>query len=82
MEEILSAPDGLAHLHIQESKHELLSIKFIPLSTLRLRWYRIQVDLDSTINLHPATLPNGTYYCVLLAKHPNNIHKSKIFILW
>ena len=74
IEETPFDPTGLTHLHIQESKHKLLFIKFTPVSTLRRRWYLIQVDLDSP--------PNGIYYCVFLAIHPNNIHKSDKFNKW
>ena len=82
IEEILFSPARLAHLHIQESKHKLLFIKFIPVSTLRPCWYLIQVYLDSTLDMYPVTTPNVTYYCVFLAKHPNDIHKSNKFSRW
>ena len=67
---------GLNHLQNQESKHKLLFIEFTPVSTLRLHEYFIQVDLDSNLDMYPSTPPNGTYYCVFLAKYPNDIHKS------
>ena len=53
------APDGLTHLQIQESKHKLFFIKFTPVSTLRPRWYLIQVELDRTLALYPVTPKNG-----------------------
>ena len=42
---------GLTHIHIQESKHKLLFIKFAPCSTLIPRWYLNQVDLDITLSM-------------------------------
>ena len=72
-EKIPVALAGLTHLKIQEYKHKLLFIKFAPVRTLRPRWYLVQVDLDSTLTLHPATPPNCMYY---------NIHKSNKLSRW
>ena len=81
-EEIIFAPAGLTHLQIQESKHKLFFIEFTLVSTLRPLRYLIRIDLYSTLALQPATPPNGTYYCVILAKQPHNIHNSNQSRRW
>ena len=82
IEEIPFAPAGLTHLHIHDSKYKLLFIKFTPVIALIPLWYLIQVDLDTTLDMYPNIPPNVTYYCVFLAKHPNDIHKSNEFSWW
>ena len=81
IKEIPFSPAGITHQQIQESKHKLFFIEFIPVSTLRPCQYLIQVDLYITLALYPDTPLNGMYNCVLLAKHPNYIHKSDEFSL-
>ena len=79
IEEIPIAPDGLTHLQIQDSKHKLFFIKFTLVSKLRPHLCLIKVDLYSTLALYPSTPPNSIYYCVFLAKHSDDIHKSDEF---
>jgi hypothetical protein len=61
---------------------KLFFIEFTPEGTLRRRWYLIQVDIPSTIEVNPDFASNHLYWCVFLAKHPTDISKSDEYSRW
>ena len=67
------------HADIMNSKHKLFFIKYTPEQTLRQRWYLIQVDLETTLELNKDSTNIDSYHCVFLARHPSDIKKSDEF---
>ena len=49
---------------------------------MRRRWYLIQVDMPSTIEVNPDYATNRRYWCVFLAKHNDDTAKSDEFSRW
>ena len=70
------------HEDIMASKDKLFFIKFTPDRTMRPRWYLIQVDIQSTEEVNPMMQTNGKYWCMFLAKHPEDRKKSDEFSRW
>ena len=78
--EIISNPEkGCTRADIVVSKHKLFFIKYTPDHTLRQRWYSVQVDLEATLEMNKDRIDIYSYYCVFLAKHPNDAKKSDEF---
>jgi hypothetical protein len=68
---------------ITTSKDKLFFIKFTPGRTMRARWYLIQIDMQATTDTNPDfQTSNGKYWCVFLAKHPDDRSKSDEFSRW
>ena len=67
---------------INLSKDKLFFINYTPANTMRKRWYIIQVDLPSTKELCTNYNNTGLYYCVFLARHPNDNKRSDEFSRW
>ena len=67
------------HQSIKESTDRLFFVKYVVAGTMRPKWYLVQVDLEatSTLNLEPEA--TGVYFCVFLAKHPNDAQKTDEF---
>ena len=61
---------------------KLFFIEFTPEGTLQRRWYLIQVDIPSTIEVNPDFASNHLYCFVFLAKHPTDIDKSDEYSRW
>ena len=69
-------------ISIAQSKDKLIFIRFTPDSTLRPRWYLIQIDMASTKEINPSYEKDNIYYCSFLAKHPTDKNKSDEFGRW
>ncbi len=69
-------PPSSLHQKILDSTDKLFFIMYTPPSTLRPRWYLVQVDLEltDTANLQPEA--SGKYQCAFLAKHPGDSNKQ------
>ena len=61
---------------IRSSKDKLFFVQYTPEGTMRVRWYLVQVDIESTMEVNPNFINNGEYYCVFLAKHRDDNPKS------
>ena len=70
------------HTVIDSSKDKLFFIKFTPERTMRPRWYLIQVDMQSTEEINPLAQTNGKYWCMFLAKHPEDNKTSDEYSRW
>ena len=62
--------------------NKLFFVQYTPENTLRARWYLIQVDMESTMEANPSYATNNLYYCVFLARHPNDHKKSDQLCRW
>ena len=62
--------------------NKLFFIQFTPEGTMRRRWYLIQIDIESTMEVNPDFLSNNLYWCIFLARHPNDNKKSDEFCRW
>ena len=49
---------------------------------MRSRWYLIQIDMQSTEKTNPLAHTNGKYWCMFLAKHPEDNKTSDEFSRW
>ena len=67
---------------INDSTDKVFFIKFLPQHTMRPRWYPVQIDMTSTIEANPQYKQNNKYWCVFLAKHPDDKNKSDQFARW
>ena len=67
------------HIDIVASQSKLFFIKYTPESTLRQRWYVMQIELEATLELNKDDSTRDSYHCVFLAKHPNDANKSDEF---
>ena len=63
-------------------KRQMIFINDTPQITLRARWYLVQVDLASTSESNINFKEQGIYYCIFLAKHPDNQGESNEFSRW
>jgi hypothetical protein len=73
---------NVTHDSIQASRDKLFFIRYTPAGTMRPRWFLVQVDIESTVEINPEFLQNGRYFCAFLAKHPNDARKSDEFGRW
>ena len=82
MEDQLIAPVSTPTVQsITDSKDsKLFFIQFPPNQTLQARWYLVQIDMQSTIEINK-DLPKDTssYFCMFLAKHPSDSDTSDEF---
>jgi hypothetical protein len=62
------------HKLLLTSKDQLFFIKYEPQGTNGIKWYLVQVDMESTKQVNPTFNENGQYYCVFLAKHADDKH--------
>ena len=46
------------------------------------RWYLIQIDMESTMEVNPDYISNNLYWCVFLAKHPDNNKQINGLCIW
>ena len=49
---------------------------------MRMRWYLVQVDTDSSDELQLNPMQTGVYYCIFHARHPEDNKKSDEFSRW
>ena len=77
LEEIEVQSKCISHNDILQSKDRLFFINYTPQRTLRSWWYLFQVDLAGTPESNPNPKEQGIYYCMILAKHPEN--QGKIY---
>lgn len=61
---------------------QLFFIQFTPEGTLRRRWYLVQIDIPSTMQVNPYYLSNNLYWCIFLARHPADIKTGDRFCRW
>ena len=64
------------------SDKDLFFIQFTPSGTMRRKWYLIQIDIESTLELNPKYASNGELWCIFLARHPDDHKKSDEFSRW
>ena len=82
-EEIPTITDSTCeHNVIESSEDKLFFIRFTPERTMRPRWYLIQIDMQSTEETNPLAHTNGKYWCMFLAKHPEDNKTSDEFSRW
>ena len=62
--------------------NQLFFIQYTPEGTLRRRWYLIQVDMESTLEVNPDFASNGLFWCVFLARHPSDHKRSDEYCRW
>jgi hypothetical protein len=67
---------------INASTDKVFFIKYLPQGMMRPKWYPIQIDMESTIEVNPDYKTNSTYWCVFLAKHPDDRYKSDEYARW
>ena len=67
---------------INSSSDKVLFIKFLPRGMMRPKWYPIQIDMVSTIEINSEYKTNNKYWCMFLAKHPDDRHKSDEYARW
>ena len=67
------------HESILRSKDKLLFIKYTPAGILLHCWFLIQLDLESSVSLHSDYAIRSLYYCIFLAKYPNDKRLSDEF---
>jgi len=79
---ILPSESSCRHNNIASSKDKLFYIKYTPDQTMRSRWYLVQIDIESTMEVNPDVLSNGNYWCMFLAKHPEDNKRSDEFSRW
>jgi len=78
--EIMISPSETScrHDNIASSKDKLFFIKYTLDRTMCSRWYLVQIDIESTMEVNPDVLLNGNYWCMFLAKHPaDNKHSDE-----
>ena len=46
------------------------------------RWYLIQVDMESTLEANPDFITNNLYWCVFLARYPDDNKRSDELCRW
>ena len=54
----------------------LFFIQYTPEGTMWRRWYLIQVDMESTLRANKDYATNQKYWCIFLARHPDDVKKS------
>ena len=70
-------------LQINDTLHaKIFFIQYTPENTFKRRWYLIQIDIPSTIEINPDYLQNRNLWCIFLAKHPSDCNKSDEFSRW
>ena len=67
------------HTDIVVSQSKLFFIKYTPDNALCQRWYLVQVDRESTLELNKDNPTRASYHGLFLAKHPNDASKSDEF---
>lgn len=60
----------------------LFFVQYTPEGTLRPRWYLVQVDMESTLEVNPGYATNNVCWCVFLARHPDDHKKSDELCRW
>ena len=61
---------------------KLFFIEYTPEGTLQRRWYLVQVDIQSTCEVNPDYATNNLYWCVFLARHPDDKNRSDEYCRW
>ena len=75
--ELSSACDNIFPINVSmDLSDQLLFIQFTPDGTMRYRWYLIQVDMESTMQVNVEYSFNHIYWCVFLAKYQDDNKKS------
>lgn len=67
---------------INASKDRIFFIQYLPDGMMRPRWYPIQIDMESTAESNPDFEKNNKFWCVFLAKHPDDKFKSDEYARW
>ena len=62
--------------------NKVFFVQFTPEDTMRERWYLIQVDIESTLELNPGFSSNNFYWCVFLAIYPDDHKQSDELCRW
>ena len=57
-------------------------IQFTLEGTIRRYYYLIQINMASIIEVNPEYISNNLYWCVFLAKHPDDNTKSNKLCRW
>ena len=65
-----------------DMNNKLFFIQYAPDNSLRRRWYLIQVDMESTMDVNPSYATDHRFWCVFLAKYPDDSKKGDEFSLW
>lgn len=55
--------------------NKLFFIQFTTNNTMRRRWYLIQVDIESTLDINPNFASDNFYWYAFLVRYPND-HKK------
>lgn len=71
-----------SQLDINTLSNSLFFIHYTPTDTMRRRWYLVQIDTESTIGVNPSWESNAQFWCVFLARHPQDNAKSDEFSRW
>ena len=82
--EALSPTQSTSNLSnkINESIDKVFFIKFTPAGTMRARWYPVQIDMIATTEIEPKYMDTNKYWCMFLARHPQDKNKSDEFSRW
>ena len=79
----VSPPSLHPTLHAPLNLHdELFFIQYNPDITLCRRWYLVQVDIESTLEMKPDYITNAEYWCVFHVRHPNDLKLSDEHSRW
>ena len=62
--------------------NSLFFVVYVPDGTIKRKWYLIQVDIESTKVMNPEYASNGQFWCVFLAKHPDDVRLSDELSRW
>ena len=82
LEQPSPVPPHILADQVLASRDQLFFIRYTPADTMRQRWYLVQIDLQATEELNSAWKTNGKYFCVFLARHPDDKNKSDEFARW
>ena len=67
---------------ILPASDKLFFIQYIPTSSIRPRWFLVQVLLDLTLELDLDPVKTGHYLCSFLVRHPKDNKKKDIVTRW
>lgn len=69
-------------IRIESSIDKVLLIQFLPAGMMRPKWYPIQIDITATSEVNPNYKSNNKFWCVFLARHPDDRGKSDQYSRW
>ena len=69
IDKAITLQSDINNSNIIKSKEKVFFIQYITGSTIKERWYLLQVDIEHILNINPLCTNNGKYYYMLLENH-------------